>query len=451
MSDAGQNESPVQQASKVPTENRSRQGSVSSQKAPGTPAAKMSEAGAGANLASPPRSHGQSVASMSKHGSQRSLTAQDVTQASSAVDEQVPTLEVNEPSVQGGMSRKGSQLSAVGTAMPRAPSQMSVHSGMREPGRGGGSNAGDIPDGASVHSETQAMGVPLRTETPDHEDLHEELPEYAEDELDSCRRELAAANSRIVSLEKDKEALQRLMSSSSGDAKVRILTQDLQKRSEKIKQLEAELKRQMKRVDDAERQMKTGRHKDRRHSRASIHDKSSAQDRAVIKELQQKLVHAEARLKGGHHHVDASSAHSFGEEPRHPNSRDSQSQATILKLRSLLAERETEVARLRQRLDRAQEAIVSSAGAGFENEVKLQQARSALKCILSSQSPSSRARSPSPASLAHSQPGSPYASQFYGSAGFGSPEHFSPLATFSATSQPRTVSPSRQRLGSPYY
>eukprot|EP00756_Hemistasia_phaeocysticola_P009934 Hpha_TRINITY_DN14971_c5_g2::TRINITY_DN14971_c5_g2_i1::g.143949::m.143949 len=237
-------------------------------------------------------------------------------------------------------------------------------------------------------------------------------------ELRHERSESEKLNARV-------ESLNRLLSSNTQDSKVKILNEDLQKRAATIKKLEEENKRLSKKAESA-----GAGTADRRKSRAGSTATSPADvaDRdAKIKELQNELEQTRSDLTRKRKEVEqgrkaleaarekaAAAGVDVGEMVQRVPSRIqsmavSSSDVENIKLRQMLAEREAEKQQIQCRLDRAQEAILSSAGTGFENEVKLQQARTALQCILKAhrkspdqrdartQSASAVPRDPSPA------------------------------------------------------
>eukprot|EP01059_Diplonema_ambulator_P007116 TRINITY_DN16647_c0_g2_i2.p1 TRINITY_DN16647_c0_g2~~TRINITY_DN16647_c0_g2_i2.p1 ORF type:complete len:443 (+),score=103.40 TRINITY_DN16647_c0_g2_i2:46-1329(+) len=410
------------------TPTRSRQGSMTSGMPPKTPLS-------GAEGRSRQGSFTSQAQAVSKQGSRMSLKESvggesppvNPPSAGAASGSPAVTSPVAPPSEHAAIVRQGSQVSArsQGTAK-----QSAADAPVSEPAREG------TPEG-SAHSERAATPL-VQSSSP-----AQEAPRDVETEL-------AEAKNRIYSLEQQNASLQRLMSSSSGDTKIKMMTQDLNKRSERIKALEAEVKKQTKRAEEAEAKARVTT-KERRMSRSSMNvsEKGSAQDKAVIKELQTKLQETEAKLNEVQRQ-DRPVSFSVGGQD---------AQATIFKLQTLLAEREAANQLLEQKLARAQAAIVSSAGAGFENEVKLQQAKSALQSILRSQSPQHSTRAPSQplrggSASPMSHPASPSLTQYPSSRPKAYYETlanpYSSLTSYSAVSQPRSVSPTR-RYAVPQY
>eukprot|EP01064_Diplonema_japonicum_P000651 TRINITY_DN10428_c0_g2_i1.p1 TRINITY_DN10428_c0_g2~~TRINITY_DN10428_c0_g2_i1.p1 ORF type:complete len:433 (+),score=96.79 TRINITY_DN10428_c0_g2_i1:54-1352(+) len=407
------------------TPARSRQGSTASALPPKTPITSPDSVKA--------RSRQGSTASqgpgLSKQGSRASLK-ESVTEsaaAAAAAAAGTPIPEVSSPAEE--MTRQGSHLSGRSQGTARASAASLAPSEPREP----------VPEMAeSVHSDRAATPVAPPTTPP---------------EARSVETELADARAKVHSLEQQNASLQRLMSSGSGEVKIKMLTQDLAKRSERIKSLEAEVKRLTKRAEEAETKARANVQRRASRSSMNVSEKGSSQDRAVIKELQAKLHDAEGKIQA--------LQTKDGRPTSFPAGGQNEAQGTIFKLQTMLAERDAEVQMLQQKLQRAQDAIVSSAGAGFENEVKLQQARTALQSILRSQSPQhSSSRAPSQPTRGAS-PMSPLSTtaaltQYPSTASkpkayyetlvnpYSTTSLASPTSAYSPLGQPRSVSPTRR-------
>ena len=350
-------------------EARSRGGSVHSQqnvvKPPGTP---LRSHASGAGTPTQARSRQGSFSSASplqKQASVASLARSAAASAAAAADVMSPTVASGAGSRRNSVRSQNSQGTLQHSTTLRPPSVGDQASERAE------SVVGTAVGSPSLAAQDVAAPSPA---PPTPQEAPIELT--TEERLEKAERELADSRAKVYSLEQTNASLQRLMASGSADSKVKLLTADLNKRVEKIKALEAEVKKQTKRADDAETKAKQASLKDKRQSRSSMNlsQHGSNQDKAVIKDLQAKLAVAEMR---------GASA-----EPAQPHSHDGgQAPQVVSKLQTMLAEKETEKLMLSRKLEQAQDAIVSSAGAGFENEVKLQQARSALQSILRSQSP----------------------------------------------------------------
>eukprot|EP01062_Namystynia_karyoxenos_P034975 TRINITY_DN2561_c1_g1_i1.p1 TRINITY_DN2561_c1_g1~~TRINITY_DN2561_c1_g1_i1.p1 ORF type:complete len:455 (+),score=149.17 TRINITY_DN2561_c1_g1_i1:77-1366(+) len=214
-----------------------------------------------------------------------------------------------------------------------------------------------------------------------------EAPAQGGQDLEAALQDALA---QVRRLEQANESLTRLMQSSSNDARLRVLTEDLKSRSATIKKLEEEVRRQKDRADKAEAAAARAPPAAAQARRPS--DSKALQEKdAALKALQQKVQQQDAEIR----------------ELRELNADQSalqQAQGLIMQMRQGLAERDTELQLLRQKLDRAQEAIVGSAGCGFETDVKLHRARGALVNILKATEGSSPRRSCSPAGAASSPP-----------------------------------------------
>eukprot|EP00756_Hemistasia_phaeocysticola_P009932 Hpha_TRINITY_DN14971_c5_g10::TRINITY_DN14971_c5_g10_i1::g.144002::m.144002 len=336
-----------------------------------------------------------------------------------------------EPSQPGALSqhsRKGSVASGVGDVRATMRSSVAAMEAVAA------AVAEEIAEGGEADVHATLPAEPLRSQPTialDHEEAvarsdsrrsfhvqepsHEPVPvtSFAQPQYD--HNDPVALNARIAELEKqlhDKDAelryersegeklnarvesLNRLLSSNTQDSKVKILNEDLQKRAATIKKLEEENKKLSKKAESAGTA-------DRRKSRQGSIASADVADRdAKIKELQNELEQTRSDLTRKRKEAEqgrkalesarekaAAAGVDVGEMvQRMPSRVQSMAMSTSdvenVKLRQMLAEREAERQQMQCRLDRAQEAILSSAGAGFENEVKLQQARTALQCIL---------------------------------------------------------------------
>eukprot|EP01065_Artemidia_motanka_P023843 TRINITY_DN284_c0_g2_i1.p2 TRINITY_DN284_c0_g2~~TRINITY_DN284_c0_g2_i1.p2 ORF type:complete len:229 (+),score=99.20 TRINITY_DN284_c0_g2_i1:553-1239(+) len=163
------------------------------------------------------------------------------------------------------------------------------------------------------------------------------------------------------------------MQGSSQDAKVRLLTEDLSKRAATIKKLEEEVRKQTKRADAAEAAAAATRAAPPVAAAAA----SAATDTKALKDKDAAISELKAELerRSATAHKDAGRAASL-----ESSLQDALRELQVLRQR--MVEKEVEITHVRQRLDRAQEAIADSAGAGFESDVKLQRARGALISVL---------------------------------------------------------------------
>ena len=345
---------------------------------------------------------GTPVDKRSRQGSQISLSGKPPGSQSATPVPEDGSRDVPTPPVDAAQNRSRGQSIASAAGIERQPSAVSVgkQSGKSEVKPASLIGGGESP--VSAVPEISPSPAPPSEVTPEVEEPPREptppaapaAPLSTEEKLLQAEQDLAEAKSKIHALEQQNASIQRLMSGQSSDAKIKLLNQDINKRIERIKALETEVKKQTKRADDAEKKASQGG-MTRRASRSSMNvsDKVSADK---IKELQKqlnasqtKVAELSAKPTGGAGGTQTPTIAPI----QHASQPDAGSQQLVFKLRTMLAERDAEKQMLEHRLKKAQEAIVSSAGSGFENEVKLQQARSALQSILTSQSPS-RSRSP---------------------------------------------------------
>lgn len=237
-----------------------------------------------------------------------------------------------------------------------------------------------------------------------------------EEELRQKQAENDKLNARI-------DSMQAVHSGGTEKLEGRIERQkeEMAKKDDTIKKLEEEVKKLKKKADNAEgtiqEERRFSRDLSRTLSKVGGNDAAKALNKK-IEELQEKLAEREEELEAAvaardlakqdaeHSRVAASKAGVALDRQRESSRQQlggfGAQAAAVTQLQQSLAEREAEKQQLQLRLDRAQEAIINSAGQGFENEVKLQQARTALQCILKvhkEQSTGSTGRpvSPSPA------------------------------------------------------
>eukprot|EP01060_Flectonema_neradi_P034845 TRINITY_DN6245_c0_g5_i1.p1 TRINITY_DN6245_c0_g5~~TRINITY_DN6245_c0_g5_i1.p1 ORF type:complete len:438 (+),score=119.40 TRINITY_DN6245_c0_g5_i1:54-1367(+) len=370
----------------TPTDKRSRQGSQISAtgKPPRSPAASLSATPV------PPSNNGEvsrDGATPTMEGTQNRSRGPSIASAS-------------------GVERQPSALSTGNKSVKSEVKTASAAGGGESPVSAVGENSPTPVPQSEPSPSPNPTPSPAPVEEPPREPTPPAAPLTVEEKLVQAEQELAAAKSKIYSLEQQNASMQRLMSGTSSDAKIKLLNQDINKRIERIKALEAEVKKQTKRAEDAEKKASSGLSRRASRSSMNVSDKASAEK---IKELQKQLNASQSKVA----ELSAGKPATGGTTPtmapvQHVSQPDAGSQQLIFKLRTMLAERDAEKQMLEHRLSKAQEAIVSSAGSGFENEVKLQQARSALQSILTSQSPS-RSRSPhhTDRGLSHSPAASP--------------------------------------------
>eukprot|EP01062_Namystynia_karyoxenos_P055988 TRINITY_DN4697_c1_g2_i5.p1 TRINITY_DN4697_c1_g2~~TRINITY_DN4697_c1_g2_i5.p1 ORF type:complete len:544 (+),score=195.17 TRINITY_DN4697_c1_g2_i5:95-1726(+) len=283
---------------------------------------------------------------------------------------------------------------ASAAALSRQGSYVSQRSGSAAAMRQGTRGSLHVPAEPEYEPDTAAPVVPVQSEV--RVDMND--PTALRARVEELEGQLHSKNQEIARLEATNASLQRLMEAKSSDAKVKTLQDDLAKRAATIKKLEEEIKRLQKKAESSDRETK-------RLSRlpSNLGDKGDVEERdRMIRELQSKLQSREEALSAARSEAAQSkraaesaraAAEAAGVEVNVdiPQSRplsmqlDSAAvgaQQENFRLRQQLAEKDAERQQLQNRLDRAQDAILSSAGAGFENEVKLQQARTALQCIL---------------------------------------------------------------------
>ena len=211
------------------------------------------------------------------------------------------------------------------------------------------------------------------------------------------------------------ESLQRIMASGDQEAKVNRLNDDLQARAKRIKELETELKTSQgdakKWKAEAEKAKKLNKKKSLLNVAESVShqdDHEKKDDRIeeleeIIKKLQSEASMAAMRVTEvpAAHHSHATS-HSDGPPPPKAaagtlspaaqygaqyNGNNPQLIEEVQRLKQSVAERNSAIEQLNQKLERAQSAILSSAGVGWEADVKLHQTKGMLQKMLKAASP----------------------------------------------------------------
>eukprot|EP01065_Artemidia_motanka_P012275 TRINITY_DN1674_c11_g1_i1.p1 TRINITY_DN1674_c11_g1~~TRINITY_DN1674_c11_g1_i1.p1 ORF type:complete len:535 (+),score=124.21 TRINITY_DN1674_c11_g1_i1:215-1606(+) len=261
--------------------------------------------------------------------------------------------------------------------------------------------------------------------------------------LESKDQELRKAEQQVENLEQTNASLNRLMQSQSQDAKVKLLNEDLQKRAATIKKLEEENKRLHKKAESS-----GSRPVSRQPSVVSGGDRRVLEEKdGQIRDLKAQLMQRDAELSRARESVDRPQS-----AARPVQSGDAGLQDQNVRLRQMLAEREAEKQQIQLRLERAQDAILSSAGAGFENEVKLQQARTALQCILRAHKSPPPVRNASPSYMSSSayrsrtaDVGAPVYSSYLGGSAPRLPPP-PPIGAAAGATAPRMYSPPRDRF-----
>lgn len=208
----------------------------------------------------------------------------------------------------------------------------------------------------------------------------------------ALQAEVEELRAQVARLSASNESMSRLMQSSSQDSKVRLLTEDLSKRAAAIKKLEDEVRTQKRRAEKAEAQRDESS-KDKGTSKAPVH---IAQ--ADTKELEASKKAASELKK----RVEALTESLDSERDRRVAAEQRAAAGEAMKQRfqelgQMVVQKDVQIQHLEQRLARAQEAIVNSAGSGYENDVKLQRTRGALINILKDGGKTAGSPSPSPA------------------------------------------------------
>ena len=240
------------------------------------------------------------------------------------------------------------------------------------------SNNSVVPNslGASHSQIQQIIELPVRDDSPVSITAPDSIlsPEARIAELEAQ----VAAKDRELKLSRDQvEALQRLQANSNTDAKIRVLNEERSKLATRIKETETRLNREITKLksDNTTKTQQIGDLKTQLSSRnsgarKSLHSAEAAQAAILVQvnELKYK----------------------------------------VTDLQKQLTERVTENQSLSNQLAKAQEAIVCGASSGYDSEVKLHQARSALHAIMnevaSAAASSPRAGSASPKYVQQSSP-----------------------------------------------
>eukprot|EP01065_Artemidia_motanka_P026240 TRINITY_DN3116_c1_g1_i1.p1 TRINITY_DN3116_c1_g1~~TRINITY_DN3116_c1_g1_i1.p1 ORF type:complete len:663 (+),score=200.33 TRINITY_DN3116_c1_g1_i1:56-2044(+) len=273
----------------------------------------------------------------------------------------------------------------------------------------------------------------------------QDLDAAAEEQQQAEPAAASAADARELEHENEKlkaqiASLQRLLAGGSQDAKLKRLTEDLAAKAKRVKELEADLGKQKREVESArseaekaKKELAAAKSKKGGHSEHHHHHTASDKDRdreieqreARIRDLEAKLNKAESAARNRDSAAKAGRTRS-GAEPERLGSGSAWSdvgpQATpkaqtvqkdtaalaqvstlkrqVEQLQSGLTERDAAMQQLKLKLERAQEAIIGSAGSGWESDVKLHQTRAMLQRLL-------RSVSPHPASPQRQHPTSP--------------------------------------------
>eukprot|EP01065_Artemidia_motanka_P022919 TRINITY_DN27181_c0_g1_i1.p1 TRINITY_DN27181_c0_g1~~TRINITY_DN27181_c0_g1_i1.p1 ORF type:complete len:582 (+),score=224.11 TRINITY_DN27181_c0_g1_i1:79-1824(+) len=353
----------------------------------------------------------------SRKGSRASLHAEPAPQTSFAAPTAVePLADVEavakealaaaEEAMSGTLSgsRRMSQAS-LGVSQRRPPTDVAAAEEVAEEAAGPGTPAAEAP-AASEHESAAQPAIEIDTNDPAA--LRATIVQLRE----LLQRKDQDLRDKVAHIRELRDQL-----SDGGrdqDARVKRLSDDLKDRDGTIKRLQGEVADLSKKAQSAEKDKKDAQRLSRRMSTCSTADAKAVQERdRTIKELQEQLERREDELDAarkaaagardseqavrGLLEQTRAAAAAAGVEVSGlqtlpmagnrasigaPRSGDG---AEATALRQQLAQREAEVKQLLLRLDRAQDAIICTAGSGFENEVKLQQARSALRCILTAQ------------------------------------------------------------------
>eukprot|EP01059_Diplonema_ambulator_P012727 TRINITY_DN2316_c0_g1_i1.p1 TRINITY_DN2316_c0_g1~~TRINITY_DN2316_c0_g1_i1.p1 ORF type:complete len:571 (+),score=142.20 TRINITY_DN2316_c0_g1_i1:40-1752(+) len=202
------------------------------------------------------------------------------------------------------------------------------------------------------------------------------------------------------------ESLQRLMASGNQDTKIHRLQEDLKERALKVKELEQELKKA--KDENAKLKQEVGAKKGKKAKdtpdTTTYHDsRIIAEKDEQIEELQRQVTLLREEARRGSvtdpaeltRRLSHASSHSDGPAPARPKSSEVRTevrydQAAIQEVKVLkqkLTERDAVIQQLNLKLERAQEAILSSAGVGWEAHVKLHQTKGMLGKMLRAASP----------------------------------------------------------------
>eukprot|EP00756_Hemistasia_phaeocysticola_P021664 Hpha_TRINITY_DN15787_c0_g1::TRINITY_DN15787_c0_g1_i1::g.39176::m.39176 len=224
------------------------------------------------------------------------------------------------------------------------------------------------------------------------QEVQQDEPQEAEPALASAaelQAEVETLQSQVARLTASNESLSRLMQSSSQDAKVRLLTEDLNKRAAAIKKLEDEVRNQKKRAERAESKLEE---KDSKAPGAAAPSAAPA-DTKELDAKKKEISELKKKVESLNSSLDTERDRRAAAEQR-----AAAGEAMKLRLQEVsqaIIQKDVQIHHLEQRLQRAQDAIVNAAGSGYENDVKLQRTRGALINIL--KDGGKQTESPSPA------------------------------------------------------
>ncbi|KAJ9452806.1 hypothetical protein DIPPA_00695 [Diplonema papillatum] len=326
----------------------------------------------------------------------------------------LPDIVTEEPMEELGRAASHTSLRSKGSSADRAGGGGSTAPvASRQPSQGSYAEQHDTMDGgapdAAEHRSQASAGM---------SDMQQPGPMGADLQLENQK------------LRAQIESLQRLYTSGSQETKVHRIQEEVTVKAKRIKELEAKVKKLSQENQFLKENVKKLRSR-KDHDGLSQHDSKSSLSKQVlsqnerIHELEFELHHAEHTIDELRHAIDhghpappirnisltsdgpappAASAKDGGRRSRR-GSKSSRSGSPAAsethRLRDQVGDKDRTIQDLQARLARAQEAILSSAGVGWEAHVKLHQTRGVLQKIARSPSP---ARSAASLSLPPSRP-----------------------------------------------
>eukprot|EP01061_Rhynchopus_euleeides_P006510 TRINITY_DN15544_c0_g1_i1.p1 TRINITY_DN15544_c0_g1~~TRINITY_DN15544_c0_g1_i1.p1 ORF type:complete len:523 (+),score=153.61 TRINITY_DN15544_c0_g1_i1:87-1655(+) len=329
-------------------------------------------------------------------------------QPSAGADPKELSGKVDEQQSAPPMSRKGSQLSAGSRRDSQAGSQHSRQASMHGGSAGsahpdeGSQASGMAPRAASQYSHRSAVSVNLTEVMRENEKLKAQI-----------------------------ESLQRLYASGNQESMIHRLKDDLQHKAVRVKELEKHLKESQEEAKKWRTEAQSHKKEKKKKGKDDIHhhDSEIVEKNGRINQLEKAL--AESQREAAHLRESlaavgdngptamASKVTSNSDGPAPPITVGGQpvDRASvdvrpyleeIASLKQQGLEKDLALSRLNDKLTKAQEAILGSAGVGWENHVKLHQTKGMLTKIIQS-SPRKEDRmgsaSPPPAHVASASPG----------------------------------------------
>ena len=228
---------------------------------------------------------------------------------------------------------------------------------------GAGSNANSVSQKHSSVGENQQQTTTSHPTEDNHsivDDIQPEepaVPYSAEARVVELEALLATRDKELHTSREQVNSLQRLQASSSSDTKIKILNEERAKLASKVKEIETKLSKE---VDKWKREAK--KHEAEVNTLKAKEKEKKSRDTV---EARKSVSRAESEALAASHAIVADV------------------NAKLQAATRASAEKDAEMVSLQRKLRRAHEAIEHGASVGYNNEVKLHQARSALHAIMS--------------------------------------------------------------------